>query len=65
MLGRLFTRLFSTNSAAETISTKKIELLTVLPNTLADNPGARKPHIRVGRGRGSGRGKTSTRGHKG
>ncbi|MEM1409147.1 MAG: 50S ribosomal protein L15, partial [Pseudomonadota bacterium] len=32
---------------------------------LADNPGARKPKKRVGRGIGSGRGKTSGRGVKG
>ncbi|KNC46880.1 50S ribosomal protein L15 [Thecamonas trahens ATCC 50062] len=34
-------------------------------NTLADNPGARRARKRVGRGHGSGRGKTATRGHKG
>jgi large subunit ribosomal protein L15 len=32
---------------------------------LADNPGARTPRMRVGRGIGSGKGKTSGRGHKG
>jgi large subunit ribosomal protein L15 len=34
-------------------------------NELADNPGARKPRKRIGRGIGSGTGKTSGRGHKG
>ena len=34
-------------------------------NELSDNPGATKPRTRVGRGIGSGKGKTSGRGHKG
>ena len=34
-------------------------------NELKDNPGARKARIRVGRGIGSGKGKTAGRGHKG
>jgi len=34
-------------------------------STLRPAPGSRKPHKRVGRGPGSGMGKTSTRGHKG
>jgi large subunit ribosomal protein L15 len=34
-------------------------------NTLAPNPGARKAKKRVGRGPGSGSGKTAARGHKG
>eukprot|EP01138_Halocafeteria_seosinensis_P008055 gb/GECG01008231.1/.p1 GENE.gb/GECG01008231.1/~~gb/GECG01008231.1/.p1 ORF type:complete len:285 (+),score=30.40 gb/GECG01008231.1/:1-855(+) len=34
-------------------------------NTLRDNPGARKKRKRVGRGPGSGSGKTAGRGHKG
>ncbi len=34
-------------------------------NNLRDNPGARKPEVRIGRGRGSGCGKTSGRGQKG
>eukprot|EP00941_MAST-03F_sp_MAST-3F-sp1_P003527 g3527.t1 len=34
-------------------------------NTLSDNPGARKPARRVGRGIGSSKGKTAGRGHKG
>jgi large subunit ribosomal protein L15 len=34
-------------------------------NELSDNSGARKPRKRVGRGTGSGLGKTSGRGHKG
>jgi len=34
-------------------------------SSLKNTPGARKPRKRVGRGRASGTGKTSTRGHKG
>jgi len=34
-------------------------------SALKNTPGARKPRKRVGRGSGSGMGKTSTRGHKG
>ena len=34
-------------------------------NELRDNPNARKSRIRVGRGIGSGKGKTAGRGHKG
>ena len=34
-------------------------------NTLAPAPGSRKPAVRLGRGIGSGMGKTSGRGHKG
>src|SRR5919199_6142624 len=34
-------------------------------NELKDNPGARKPRRRIGRGIGSGKGKTSGRGGKG
>lgn len=34
-------------------------------NTLQDNPGTRRPRIRVGRGPASGKGKTSGRGHGG
>ena len=34
-------------------------------NQIADNPGARKARMRVGRGIGSGKGKTSSRGVKG
>ena len=34
-------------------------------NQLSDNPGARKNRIRVGRGIGSGKGKTGGRGGKG
>lgn len=34
-------------------------------NEIRDNPGATRPRKRVGRGIGSGMGKTSTRGHKG
>ncbi len=34
-------------------------------NELSDNPGARKARMRVGRGIGSGKGKTSARGQKG
>src|SRR4249920_3541738 len=34
-------------------------------NEMADNPGSRKPRMRVGRGIGSGKGKTAGRGVKG
>ena len=34
-------------------------------NEISDNPGARKERTRVGRGIGSGKGKTAGRGHKG
>ena len=34
-------------------------------NELSDNPGSRKSRTRIGRGIGSGKGKTSGRGHKG
>ena len=34
-------------------------------NELADNPGATRPRKRIGRGTGSGTGKTSGKGHKG
>ncbi|MEI2701308.1 MAG: 50S ribosomal protein L15 [Baekduia sp.] len=47
---------------------KKTEEKTEQPiglNTLAPNPGSRRPRKRVGRGEGSGLGKTSGRGQKG
>lgn len=34
-------------------------------NELKDNPGSRRSRTRVGRGIGSGKGKTAGRGHKG
>ena len=39
--------------------------MTIKINELRDNPGARKGRVRVGRGIGSGLGKTSGRGQKG
>src|SRR4051794_23774483 len=39
--------------------------MTFKLNELSDNPGARKERIRVGRGIGSGKGKTAGRGQKG
>ena len=39
--------------------------MTIKINDLRDNPGARKDRVRVGRGIGSGLGKTSGRGQKG
>ena len=39
--------------------------MTIKINELRDNPGARKSRVRVGRGIGSGLGKTSGRGQKG
>ncbi len=50
----------STASAPEPGGDKPIGL-----NTLQPAPGSRKPRKRVGRGHGSGMGKTSGRGHKG
>src|SRR3972149_1173797 len=44
----------------ETETTERIGLHNLKPN-----PGSRKPRKRVGRGHGSGMGKTSGRGHKG
>ena len=40
-------------------------MLPFTPNNLWDNPGARRFAKRIGRGPGSGLGKTSGRGHKG
>jgi large subunit ribosomal protein L15 len=39
--------------------------MTIKLNELSDNPGARKARMRVGRGIGSGKGKTAGRGQKG
>lgn len=39
--------------------------ISVQLNTLKPMPGSRKPERRIGRGIGSGRGKTATKGHKG
>ena len=39
--------------------------MTIKLNEISDNPGARKERIRVGRGIGSGKGKTGGRGQKG
>jgi len=39
--------------------------MTTILNQLSDNEGARKSRMRVGRGIGSGKGKTCGRGHKG
>jgi large subunit ribosomal protein L15 len=39
--------------------------MTIKINELSDNPGARKGRMRVGRGIGSGKGKTAGRGQKG
>ena len=35
------------------------------PNNLWDNPGSRRQRVRIGRGPGSGKGKTAAKGHKG
>ena len=40
-------------------------LLPFTPNNLWDNYGARREKVRVGRGPGSGKGKTAAKGHKG
>lgn len=44
---------------------KNFELPIVTMTSLQDNPGSRKQKRRLGRGPGSGKGKTSGRGHKG
>jgi large subunit ribosomal protein L15 len=57
---------FSTQSHVVTQHSRQPEIVTVLKlNNLSDNPGAVKKKKRVGRGIGSGRGKTCGRGHKG
>jgi large subunit ribosomal protein L15 len=43
----------------------RTSLYSVNANNIKDNLGARKPKTRLGRGPGSGKGKTSGRGHKG
>jgi large subunit ribosomal protein L15 len=48
---------------AENDETEKTERIGL--HNLKPNPGSRKPRKRVGRGEGSGMGKTSGRGHKG
>src|SRR5688500_15742569 len=44
---------------------KRVHNMTIKINELRDNPGARKSRVRVGRGIGSGLGKTAGRGQKG
>ena len=44
---------------------RNLEYLPMKPNTLWDNPGARRKSFRVGRGNGSGKGKTCGRGMNG
>ena len=52
--------------AARSFSTLRAQPSAILAlNTLADNAGARQKAKRVGRGIGSGRGKTGGKGHKG
>jgi large subunit ribosomal protein L15 len=59
-------RPLSTAAAASKSNEDNRQVVTFLRlNNLQDNPGAIKQRRRVGRGVGSGRGKTSTRGHKG
>jgi hypothetical protein len=47
------------------VITHRNELLPFTPNNLWDNPKSRRTPKRLGRGPGSGKGKTSGRGHKG
>ncbi|CAL5228189.1 g11273 [Coccomyxa viridis] len=61
----LHTRLLSGSFASSSGSAREAGDSFVSLNNLADNPGARKKAKRVGRGIGSGVGKTSGRGHKG
>ena len=44
---------------------KRVHIMTIKLNELRDNDGARKDRMRVGRGIGSGKGKTAGRGQKG
>jgi len=60
--------LFSSNNTFNNIMSRSIistNASSISLNNLRDNPGANKKKVRVGRGIGSGRGKTSTRGHGG
>lgn len=52
-------------SSKEADTTNRQVVTFLRLNNLHDNPGAIKQKRRIGRGVGSGRGKTSTRGHKG
>ena len=55
-------------STLETSAATRSNVIAPVPlrlNDIRDNPGARKKKVRVGRGRGSGCGKTSGRGQKG
>lgn len=58
MLSRLISRSFSAIQAAPILA-------PFTPNSIYDNPGARRKAKRVGRGPGSGKGKTCGKGHKG
>lgn len=52
-------------SAAARVNVMTAPAAALFPNTIRDNAGARKQKVRIGRGRGSGCGKTSGRGQKG
>ena len=54
--------IFSLSNSAIHSHTSKTQ---VTLSDLRDNPGSRKKKVRVGRGIGSGKGKTAGRGHKG
>ena len=54
-----------TTNRLQTLQMETETLLPFTPNNLWDNPGARRFAKRVGRGPGSGVGKTSRRGTKG
>jgi len=58
-------RTFAAFERLTAIQAHSQNLLPFTPNNLWDNPGARKVKKRVGRGPGSGLGKTSGKGHKG
>ena len=64
MMPSAFRNLYTTNRL-QTLQETDLKLLPFTPNTLWDNPGARRFAKRVGRGPGSGLGKTSGKGHKG
>jgi large subunit ribosomal protein L15 len=58
-------RVASLSTAAAAVRAPRMSVPVLTLNTISDNPGARKSKVRIGRGRGSGCGKTSGRGQKG
>ena len=58
-------RPFAAFDRLQRLQEEKQTLLPFTPNNLWDNPGARRTRKRIGRGPGSGLGKTAGKGHKG